>query len=211
MAGQGSKRALSLHVPGMAWLPFLGGVVATALIVLSGSIVGPDLDGPFLALAGLFVASALIRQTMLLHDLTRKEHEKARLVEDLELRIAELRRVQTEVIESARRAAVGELSAAVAHEVNNPLQVILGYAEILLYEAPPAGSPREELEMIRSEALRARSIVKSLRESARSQPPADLPTDPAELVPGRLEPDVPLDPVAAPEGLAALEAVPIAI
>src|SRR6476620_5450978 len=120
MASQGSERALSLHVPGMAWLPFLAGVVATALIVSSGSIVGPDLDGPFLALAGLFVASALIRQTILIRDLARKEHEKARLVEDLESRIAELRRVQAEVVESARRDAVGELSAAVAHEVNNP-------------------------------------------------------------------------------------------
>ena len=178
MAIQGSERALPVHVSNMAWrLPVLVGVVATGLIAFSGSIVGPDLEGPFVALAGLLVASALIRQTILLRDLTCSEHEKARLVEDLELRITEFGRVQTQVIASSRRAAVGELSAAVAHEVNNPLQAILGYAEILLSEVPATGSPREELEVIRSEALRARSIVQALMEFARSGPPDPRLTD----------------------------------
>ncbi|MDP9484096.1 MAG: hypothetical protein M3P84_12850, partial [Chloroflexota bacterium] len=70
--------------------------------------------------------------------------------------------------------------------------VILGYAEILLGEVPAVGSPREELEVIRSEALRARSIVQSLLELARSRPPDPRPADLAML---------PVDPLAAPVGV----------
>ena len=112
--------------------------------------------------------------------------ENARLVDDLEARIAELSRMQIQVIASSKRAAVGELAAAVAHEVNNPLQGILGYAELLLRDATSAGAPRDELEVIRSETLRARTIVQSLMEFARPQPPDRRPTDLEELVSGTL-------------------------
>ncbi|HEX7472756.1 MAG TPA: ATP-binding protein [Candidatus Limnocylindrales bacterium] len=112
--------------------------------------------------------------------------ENARLVDDLQARIAELSRVQTQVIASSKRAAIGELSAAVAHEVNNPLQGILGYAELLLRDARAAGTSLDELEVIRSEALRARTIVQSLMEFARPQAPDRRPTDLTELVSGTL-------------------------
>lgn len=112
--------------------------------------------------------------------------ENARLVDDLEARISELSRVQTQVIASSKRAAVGELSAAVAHEVNNPLQGILGYAELLLRDARAAGTSLDELEVIRSEALRARTIVQSLMEFARPQAPDRRPTNLEELVSGTL-------------------------
>jgi two-component system NtrC family sensor kinase len=115
------------------------------------------------------------------------QREKGRLVADLEDRIVEAGRVQAQVVASSKRAAVGELSAAVAHEVNNPLQGILGYAEILLRDADEDGSPREELEVIRSEALRARSIVQSLMEFARPRRPDRRPTDLAGLLSGTLD------------------------
>ena len=74
-----------------------------------------------------------------------------------------------------------------AHEVNNPLQGILGYAELLLRDAPDDGSPRAELEVIRSEALRARSIIQSLMDFARPSAPDRRPTDLTELVSGTLD------------------------
>jgi signal transduction histidine kinase len=65
----------------------------------------------------------------------------------------------------------------VAHEVNNPLTGILGYAELLISELPDGDPRREEAAVIRDEAVRARSIVKALLEFARPRPPQHLPTD----------------------------------
>jgi signal transduction histidine kinase len=62
----------------------------------------------------------------------------------------------------ASHATIGELAAAVAHEINNPLTAVLGYAELLLAELPPDSPNRRELETIRDEAMRARDVVSAL-------------------------------------------------
>jgi signal transduction histidine kinase len=72
---------------------------------------------------------------------------------------------------------VGGLASALAHEVNNPLTGVLGYTELLLADLPAEGQGREELETIRSEALRARKIIRSLVEFARPRPPEQAPAE----------------------------------
>jgi signal transduction histidine kinase len=69
-------------------------------------------------------------------------------------------------VEASRVRAVGELSAAVAHGVNNPLAGVLGYSELLLADWPDDDPRRSEMETIRNEALRARDIVWSLVQSS---------------------------------------------
>jgi two-component system, NtrC family, sensor kinase len=89
----------------------------------------------------------------------------------------ETEQLQRQLIHTSKMSAVGELSAAVAHGVNNPLTGVLGYAELLLADWPPGDPRREELEIIRSEALRARDIVRALVDFARPGDPTRAPID----------------------------------
>ena len=67
-----------------------------------------------------------------------------------------------------RLASIGELLSSVAHELNNPLTTVLGYADLLLAEDDPH-LPHAEIERIRSEALRCRRIVGNLLDLARAE------------------------------------------
>jgi signal transduction histidine kinase len=90
-------------------------------------------------------------------------------------------RLRSHLDRAERLASVGELLSSVAHELNNPLTTVLGYAEILLGEDTP-GTPREELTRIREAALRCRRIVGNLLNLARAEAPAFEPVAVQQIV-----------------------------
>jgi signal transduction histidine kinase len=95
--------------------------------------------------------------------------ENARLYEGLQRQMEELRNTEAQLVQSAKLAAIGELAANVAHEINNPMTSILGYAT-LLYEETPDSSPRKEtLKLIQNESLRIREIVRALLDFSRQR------------------------------------------
>ena len=145
---------------------------------------------------GAFVTGILvvIRQALLLRERThtlaevRTLHdENDRLVDELRAELVERERVQDQLLNASRLAAVGELAEGVAHEVNNPLTAVLGFSEILLEDIAPEDPRRPDVEQIRDAALRARSIVRALRDFARPQEPQLVPTDLPELIGRMLE------------------------
>lgn len=80
-------------------------------------------------------------------------------------------------------AAIGQLSAGVAHELNTPLASILGYARLLLKDDNLAASQRERLEIIAEQTRRSSTIIKALlsfarnsNHTGRSRHPCDLNT-----------------------------------
>jgi two-component system NtrC family sensor kinase len=77
------------------------------------------------------------------------------------------RLAEARLIRSARLAAVGEMAAGVAHELNNPLTTVTGFAELVLDELPNDFSQREDMEMILKEARRARGVVRRLLDFSR--------------------------------------------
>jgi signal transduction histidine kinase/CheY-like chemotaxis protein len=93
--------------------------------------------------------------------------ENARLYRALENRMAEIQRTQSQLIQSAKMAAVGQLTAGVAHELNNPLSVVLGFSELLLRDTAPDDPRQADLEIIARQARRAREIVADLLDFSR--------------------------------------------
>jgi signal transduction histidine kinase len=96
-------------------------------------------------------------------------------------------RVGQQLLQASKMGAVGELAAAVAHQVNNPLTGILGFAELLLSELPADDPRHDEVVVIRDEAVRARTIVRALLEFARPRPPQRIPASLNDLACSTLE------------------------
>ncbi len=81
---------------------------------------------------------------------------------------AALKEHQGRLVESEKLAGIGRLAAGVAHEINNPLGVILGYAKLLGKKSD--GAMSEDLAVIEEETLRAKEIVNGLLDLSRPMP-----------------------------------------
>jgi two-component system, NtrC family, sensor kinase len=86
------------------------------------------------------------------------------------------RRLQDQLIQSEKLSAIGQLIAGIAHDLNNPLASVVGFADFLkeVPNVPPA--LREPLQVIQEEAERASNIVKNLLSFARKQEHQRRPT-----------------------------------
>jgi PAS domain S-box-containing protein len=82
-------------------------------------------------------------------------------VVSVEQDISEERRLREQLMHSERLSAVGQVVAGVAHEINNPLQAVMGFTELLI-EAEDRPQVRSDLEQIRTDARRAAKIVHNL-------------------------------------------------
>ncbi len=86
------------------------------------------------------------------------------------------RRLQDQLIQSEKMSAIGQLIAGVAHDLNNPLASVVGFADYLTEVPHVPPSLREPLTVIREEAERASNIVKNLLSFARKQEHQRRPT-----------------------------------
>ena len=128
----------------------------------------------------------------LLDTLANKREQLERWADELDRKVAErtveladanetLRHAQQQLVMSEKLAAVGELTAGVAHEINNPVAVIQGNIDVLGHILGPAADPvREEIRLIHAQADRIRQIVTKLLQFAR---PAEFAgyTEPVEI------------------------------
>lgn len=106
----------------------------------------------------------------------------ARLYEDLRNSYAELARTQNELIDRERLAALGELSASIAHEVRNPLGVIFNSVGSLRRLLKPAGDVALLLDIVGEEADRLNRMVGDLLDYSRPVRPALMPVPIGPLV-----------------------------
>jgi two-component system NtrC family sensor kinase len=79
------------------------------------------------------------------------------------------RRLQNQLVQSEKMSAIGQLIAGVAHDLNNPLASVVGFADLLAESEDVPARLREPLRVIRDEADRAAGIVHNLLGFARQQ------------------------------------------
>ncbi len=111
----------------------------------------------------------------------QKQAEEARRYSEKRYRRLAHEREQ-QLIASDRRISFGELAASLAHEFNNPLGIILGFAQDMLKDVTPDHPFHHCLHIIESEAQRCRRLMERLRDFARPAPMQLYWTDPANII-----------------------------
>jgi PAS domain S-box-containing protein len=91
--------------------------------------------------------------------------------------VTDLKRLEEQLIQAEKLAAMGQMLAGVAHELNNPLTAILGVTELLRERAGVDDPTRRQLELTHRQARRAARIVQNLLEFSRPASPQKKPLD----------------------------------
>jgi C4-dicarboxylate-specific signal transduction histidine kinase len=112
--------------------------------------------------------------------------DNARLYSESQRQLEELRRMQAHLVQAEKLKAVGQLSAGVAHEVNNPLTVILGRTELLLSTATTP-ELQHGLRIVAEHTSRAARIVRNLLLFSRQYEPTRRPVSLVDQVEQVLE------------------------
>jgi signal transduction histidine kinase len=171
--------------------------IGTVAMIVVGYLISQSIANPILKLRSLTqaVAAGDLEQTSGLERsdeigelaeafdimtlrLRERTLEAARLYEEAIQRNQELaetnerlRATQLQLIQSEKLAAIGQLTAGIVHDVKNPLTVIKGVAELLLYEEQLNAEIKSEVSLIRESALKANNIVSDLLKFSRQSKP----------------------------------------
>ena len=133
---------------------------------LSPVPAGPSLNMELAQLQGSFVTMA--------GNLRETREELARQIEQERKVRAMLETLQSQIVRQERLAAVGLLVSGVAHELNNPLQAIMGAAELLERRPEISDEGMQEIALVKTQSHRASEIIRNLSRfgSQQSAPPS---------------------------------------
>jgi two-component system NtrC family sensor kinase len=95
--------------------------------------------------------------------------------------------LEEQLVASGRLVAMGELTASMAHEFNNPLGIIIGFAQGLLDDVDPHDPNYHHIEIIAEEAQRCEKIIQELLEFGRPKNTDFVPVDIKEVIDKTLE------------------------
>jgi signal transduction histidine kinase len=104
-------------------------------------------------------------------------HSFNHMASELKTREKALQEAQTQLIQSEKMAAFGQLGAGIAHEVKNPLAGILGYAQLSLRKLEEGNQIYNNLKVIEKETKRCKNIIDNLLKFARQEKVVHMPTD----------------------------------
>lgn len=128
----------------------------------------PELDeGPFLKEERVLI-DTIAREIALIIERKQAEQDKERL--------------QHQLRHADRLATIGQLSAGVAHELNEPIGSILGFTQLIQKNPNISGQVKNDIEKIMKASLHAREVVKKLMLFARQMPPQKIHVDLNKIV-----------------------------
>jgi signal transduction histidine kinase len=96
--------------------------------------------------------------------------DRVRLLAEAEMSVNNLRKLQTQIVQSEKLASLGQLAAGAAHEINNPLTAILGFSDLLADDPTLSEKARSTAGKIRDQARRTKTLVGNLLSFARQVP-----------------------------------------
>lgn len=101
---------------------------------------------------------------------------------ELQERIAAQRMAESRLVQAAKLAAVGEMAAGIAHELNNPLTTVSGFTELVLEGLSDDSPVRADLGLVLREAQRARGVIRRLLDFARQSESVRTRSDVNEII-----------------------------
>lgn len=116
------------------------------------------------------VLSTLANQTSLVLQKLKLWEDLQKQVVKLEQALLELKETHNELIQSEKLASIGQFAGGIAHEINNPLQVIQGHIELIMRKVEDESEEARRLQIVLRHIERISSIVSSLLRFARRQP-----------------------------------------
>lgn len=115
-------------------------------------------------------------------NLKRSHEAMARLNHELEVKIKKLEETQAQLIQSEKLASIGEMSAAVAHGLRNPLASLRAAAQVTLHHVADGSVARTHLKMVIAEVDRLDRRITHLLAFSRPGPFRPLPEQPSRLI-----------------------------
>ena len=158
------KQVLLVSGQGAAWsrISAVSGTINTFTLIIVASVT-------------LFFQQVwtIYREIVTDRQALRDAHEKLLyLNQNLERIVAErtaaLARSEKQMAQADKLASIGQLSSGVAHEINNPLGIILGYTQLMLRSESPETQRYEDLKTIEKHVRSCKTIVEDLLNFARS-------------------------------------------
>ncbi len=163
-AGHILKQILLMSDQGAVWnaiRPF-SGAVNTFTFMLVASIT-------LFFQRSWHIYQQILKDRQALHDAHRKlMYLNQNLEKEVEERTRALALTEKQVAHAEKLASIGQLSAGVAHEINNPLGIILGYTQLLIRNEPPDTERRGDLKTIEKHVRNCKAVVENLLSFARS-------------------------------------------
>jgi len=156
IVSENERKILKVFHPGLI-VPLIYQSDLSGVLILTDKISGRDFtmdDIEFLSILGSQISVAI---------------ENSRLYEAEKKATEQLRAAQQQLVNSERLAALGEMSAKVAHEINNPLGIIKNYILLLKRSVDENNEARNYAGIVRQEIDRIARIVKELLEFYRPQ------------------------------------------